>query len=288
MFMHNFEQLPTGIFLPGSAPRIERISHTYNNPSWRYALHLHPDSVELMYIAGGKASITLNQRIFDVGAGDILFIGKGLTHAVASSPKDPSDIWCCLMGGVEFADAATEHPFISVAKSGKFQSFIDAAVQGIYDFSYKEGAAAREICNNLSACLLVLFRQLLTKTDLTFELKSSALAQKVLVYINENYEKKIDLEHLSQVFYSSTSQISREFKKEYDISPINYLIEKRLSEAKWLLINTNETVSSIAERVGYANYYYFAKLFCERIGFMPSEYREKYGYQEMPSGGIEA
>jgi len=280
MFMHNFDKEPTGIFREGVLPQIERISHTYNNPSWYYALHVHTEQVELMYVADGKATITLNQNVFQVEKGNLLLINKGMAHAIESSLEEPSDIWCCLMGNVEFQDSEEDHHFASVAKSGEFQNFINQTMRRLYDFSYQKGAAAQEICNHLSTCLVVLFRQLLLESNLSYEVKNPTFAQKVLVYINENYEKRIDLQHLSEVFYTSASHISREFKREYKISPINYLIDKRLSEAKWQLINTNETVYSIAERVGYDNYYYFSKLFHQRIGFLPTEYREKYKEEE--------
>ena len=64
--------------------------------------------------------------------------------------------------------------------------------------------------------------------------------------------------------------------KIYGISPINYVIDRRLNDAKWLLINTNQSLVSISEKVGYENTSYFSKLFEKRIHYSPLEFREKY------------
>ena len=106
--------------------------------------------------------------------------------------------------------------------------------------------------------------------------KDSSFAQNILIYINENYDKKITLKLLSEHFHISADYISHEFRKIYGISPINYVIDRRLNDAKWLLINTNQSLVSISEKVGYENTSYFSKLFEKRIHYSPLEFREKY------------
>lgn len=60
-----------------------------------------------------------------------------------------------------------------------------------------------------------------------------------MVYLNNNYRKKITLEQLSEKFRASVSYICHEFTKEYRISPINYVIQRRMTEAKFALTNTD-------------------------------------------------
>ena len=102
------------------------------------------------------------------------------------------------------------------------------------------------------------------------------------MYINEHYNENITLKSLATVFFVSETKISHDFKEEYNISPINYLIDKRIGEARWLLLNTNEPIYSIAERVGYTKYYYFNKLFKSRYGMTPAEYREQSKSDRVP------
>lgn len=276
MYRHTFVARGTPILKAEYLPQIEQISHICNNPSWFYTLHLHPHQIELMYVADGQATLTTPQHIFHASESDIFLIDKNVVHSVESNKENPCDIWYFLLSNAEFYQMPQPGSFIAMAKAGDFSAFLDDTLHRIQEFSCRDDRAAFEISNHLAASLLIVFHEVLLDADFRFEVKNSAFAQEVLIYINEHYKEKIDLQQLSGIFYSSASHISNEFKKEYHISPIRYLIDKRLSESRWLLVNTNESVQGIAERVGYTNTYYFTKLFANRIGISPSDYRNAY------------
>ncbi|EKL8337014.1 helix-turn-helix transcriptional regulator, partial [Escherichia coli] len=91
-----------------------------------------------------------------------------------------------------------------------------------------------------------------------------------------NYREKITLEQLSKKFRASVSYICHEFTKEYRISPINYVIQRSMTEAKWLLTNTELSQAEISWRVGYENVDHFGKLFLRHVGCSPSDYRRQF------------
>jgi AraC-like DNA-binding protein len=66
------------------------------------------------------------------------------------------------------------------------------------------------------------------------------------------------------------------FVKWVDEPPIRYLIRKRLEAACDLLRLNQEKTADIAERVGIPNPYYFSRLFRQRMGCTPSDYRARY------------
>ena len=96
----------------------------------------------------------------------------------------------------------------------------------------------------------------------------------VLHWIMDHYSEEITLDRLSREFAMSSSHLSRNFYQSFRISPINYLIDYRLSKAKDLLIFTNKPVYEIAAEVGYQNVYHFSNLFSKRIGPTPQEFRD--------------
>ena len=55
-----------------------------------------------------------------------------------------------------------------------------------------------------------------------------------------------------------------------------YIIFKRIDEAKKLLTSTNIPVSVVSARVGYDNFAYFTKIFKDKTGMTPNEYRKLY------------
>ncbi|HGA9594314.1 TPA: helix-turn-helix transcriptional regulator, partial [Salmonella enterica subsp. enterica serovar Virchow] len=96
------------------------------------------------------------------------------------------------------------------------------------------------------------------------------------VYLNNNYREKITLDQLSKKFRASVSYICHEFAKEYHISPINYVIQRRMTEAKFALTNTESPLAEISWRVGYENVDHFAKLFMRHVGCSPNDYRKQF------------
>ena len=93
-------------------------------------------------------------------------------------------------------------------------------------------------------------------------------------YINEHYAEDIDLDLLARVTYLNKYYLVHAFKNYKGISPINYLIDKRISCAKDLLEQTNYSVSKIAELVGFASQSYFSQAFKKDCGITPNQYRK--------------
>lgn len=95
-------------------------------------------------------------------------------------------------------------------------------------------------------------------------------------YINNHYQENISREDLSRLVYLNPDYLSRLFKKETGLSLSSYLIQKRIQLAKELLVSSKMPVSVVAAKAGYDNFAYFTKIFKERTGMAPNEYRKKY------------
>lgn len=93
-------------------------------------------------------------------------------------------------------------------------------------------------------------------------------------YINKYYFTNITLEELADVCGLSHFHFSRVFKKHYGVSFIQYLINIRIENAKRMLLESNETVEVIAERVGFREVGYFSRTFKRVIGMSPSQFRK--------------
>ena len=69
------------------------------------------------------------------------------------------------------------------------------------------------------------------------------------------------------------SAICPAFKQKYGVTVVDYLTELRIEEAKKLLLETDMTVSEVAEEVGFSDTSYFSKVFLKSAGIPPSSYR---------------
>ncbi|MEK6153954.1 AraC family transcriptional regulator [Flavobacteriaceae bacterium 3-367] len=85
----------------------------------------------------------------------------------------------------------------------------------------------------------------------------------------------LKMEQLAKLCNLSLSSFKREFKKEFNDSPANYIIGKRLEKAKELLRITDLSISEIAYETGFQDPLYFTRLFKNKIGAAPSAYRKE-------------
>lgn len=68
--------------------------------------------------------------------------------------------------------------------------------------------------------------------------------------------------------------LSHSFKKEYGTSPVDYLMKRRITEAKALLTSTDFSLTQIAEQIGFGSLAYFSKCFHKIENISPNEYRK--------------
>ena len=67
----------------------------------------------------------------------------------------------------------------------------------------------------------------------------------------------------------------RTFRREFNISPISYLISRRIQESRFLLCETDHTLSQIAQILGFSSLSYFSQSFRRLEGVSPMEYRKR-------------
>lgn len=99
---------------------------------------------------------------------------------------------------------------------------------------------------------------------------------KVIEYMNQNYEEKITIEKLAQIVKMSESNFIRLFKKETKVTPIEYLIKLRLDKAKKLLRSGTKTITETALQCGFNSASHFSSCFRKQYGNSPTEYRVSY------------
>ncbi len=82
-----------------------------------------------------------------------------------------------------------------------------------------------------------------------------------------------DANEIAQIFGVSVPQANRIFRQRYGVSPGKYVLELKLRRALLYVTQTEESIGSIATKLGYANQNYFSNQFKERFGVSPLEKR---------------
>ena len=229
---------------------------------------------QLIYIASGHAHF-----IFD-GEEHILAAG----HMVLYCPKQPQ----------EYIYYIDEHPevywvhFTGTQVDNLLQKYsllshgqiLCTGTSPSYERYFRQMIQELQLCRpHYENALILQFEELLISISRHTDTQwfDNAFARKeveyAIHYFNENYNKNINIEEYAASRHMSISWFIRNFKRYCKMTPLNYIVGIRISNAKTLLENTTYNITEIASIVGYDNPLYFSRLFCKREGISPREYR---------------
>jgi AraC-type DNA-binding domain-containing proteins len=95
-------------------------------------------------------------------------------------------------------------------------------------------------------------------------------------YIHQNFMKNITLADVAELVHVSGSRFRHSFKEVTFIGFKEYVTYLRITEAKKLLLTTDDNVTDIAVTVGFNNLYQFYQQFEKHVSMTPAEYRKLY------------
>lgn len=98
--------------------------------------------------------------------------------------------------------------------------------------------------------------------------------QKMLAYIHKNYMLPITLANIASAAAIGKSEATRCFQKYMKNSPVSYLVQYRISQAKQLLQNPLKNIVQVCIECGFQSPSYFSKVFRRETGMTPIQYRQ--------------
>jgi len=104
--------------------------------------------------------------------------------------------------------------------------------------------------------------------------KYSPVTNKILDYLNQNYNRKVSLDEASQIVSLSPTHLSRVIKRDTGESYVVLFNNLKINIAVKLLKETNLKVYEVANKVGIENYSYFYQLFKKVTGISPTDYNK--------------
>ena len=104
----------------------------------------------------------------------------------------------------------------------------------------------------------------------------SVLVTKVSNYIQKHLSEPIKVEDIAKELFIGRSRLSTNFKNETGINISDYITQIKIDEAKRLLRYSNQTFLSISLYLGFSSQSHFSKVFKEKTGTTPFEYRQMH------------
>ncbi len=124
------------------------------------------------------------------------------------------------------------------------------------------------------AALLPLISEYIETNNLLAD-ADMTIGQLIKSYVKNNLSKKITLSDLSWKLHYSKVTLTEHFKKEYDITIMEYVMKKRMDKAAKLLLHSELSIREIAEECGFTDNEYFSRCFKNYHGASPFAWRKK-------------
>lgn len=252
----------------------------YSNASeFNLISHQHKE-LELIAMVEGTADFYIDSVHYELNSGDVLVIPPYCIHRAHLYANSYYDCICfdlsllwdeTLRHGLEKGTITVNEQLTSqTPHTADMHNYIRTAIKAC---ELGGPGWEMEAIGNLSIIFGLLKRN-------SFFIKSNVTApehqfeKSVFEYITKHFAEPITSRTVAEELYLNNSYFCRLFKKYFGSCFAEYLMEYRIEKAKFLLKNSNQSVSEIALKTGFNSFSYFGKVFKRIVGTTPSEYRK--------------
>lgn len=248
------------------------------------APHTHAITCEIIQSFEDSGKILINGQVYKMQKNGLYFIDGQLPHFVM--PEDMTKYNHSLLifnineleKLCENLDMSDEFKAIFTKNGGTFCSLSEEdviKVDSIFQQINKayQGNDRLRYAKITSGVISLFDLALKNKTDSAD--KDSKISE-ILSYINENATHKFTMDDLSEAVNISKYHMCRLFKENMGTTIGAFILSKRLSLAKLMLLETKYSITEIANKVSFSSSAAFSALFTKEIGCTPTAFRSKY------------
>ncbi len=232
---------------------------------------------QLLYVAAGKAHFFFNGEEKIVTAG----------HMVLYRPKEPqrytyygidqTEVYWVHFTGNNVKNILRKYGISDdthVIYSGTSLEYTRIFKQMIYELQQCQEDYEELLSILLHQIFISLHRQMIKEHKIRNEYLETEM-ELATQYFNDNYNTAISIEDYASSRGMSISWFIRSFKQYTNVTPMQYIVSLRITNAQILLETTKYNVKEIGYIVGYDNPLYFSRIFKKQKGISPSEYRSQ-------------
>ncbi|QQO10979.1 helix-turn-helix domain-containing protein [Breznakiella homolactica] len=250
---------------------------------WMLSPHIHRDFYQLIYCIDGAATLILDNCSLPIRAPAILFFPPNAKHGFV-------DVGA---GGFKTLDTkfrihsrklvrhCTGLPSIMREYPAEFFDRIYDLLEKIRENGNLQEILYEENCRLLLGQILIELIRLGKEKpaeekplpNLIPDREVSPITQKILSFVELNYEKRIDAFLLESEMHYSYRYLSRIFFREMNMTPVEFIEAYKVYKAKEMLKNTEMEIKYISELLSYSNVHQFSRSFKKNTGIPPARWR---------------
>ncbi len=226
---------------------------------------------EIYYLEKGVCNYLIEDKLFEMLEGDVVFIPKGIIHKTSYEDVHSRLLVNCSEEYLKGADIKKAFVYRNSQYSGEIYSILKNIER---EYLHSDKFSDNLIAGYMQQLLSIVYRN---ENEFENTRAQNKYALKVLDYLKKNYTGEITLTHLAEKFSVSQEHLSRIFKKETGFGFNEYLSLLRLKKAESILkLDTGKSISEIAFECGFNDSNYFCEKFKTVYGMPPKKFQKSY------------
>ena len=228
-------------------------------------------------MVGGMGKLQSEELTLSVSVDDMVIVNPNVEHTEVSFNASPLEYIVMGVEGLEFAAGESGDDRYRLVNCGGGREDTLYYLRAMLAEIENKAIGYDLVCQDLLEVLVV---RLMRRTDFSLApaasgTRTSKECAAVRRYIDSHFKESLSLDVLAEVAHVNKYYLVHTFSKEYGISPINYLISRRIAESKQLLSDTDHSLSQISHMLGFSSPSYFSQSFRKLEGISPMEYRRQ-------------
>lgn len=266
--------------LDRKATQLLYVSTAKYGGDWNSLPHTHA-CTELFYVVGGLGQFRIMDKMLAVKQDDLVIVNPQVEHTEVSLNANPLEYIVLGVEGLEFTASEGGDGRYTLFNFRRGREELLTLFHDILSEIDRKPAGYEIVCQDLLEVLVVkLMRHTGFSLTVAPQRRSSKECAAVKRYIDGHFKESVTLDALAGMAHVNKYYLVHTFSREYGISPINYLISRRVEESRHLLERTDHTLSQIAQMMNFSSPSYFSQSFRKLTGMSPMEYRRRQRAQE--------
>lgn len=269
------KELPTAEFV--TYYYVDEEYHT-NHPM---LIHRHPNFCEITYVCKGSYIYKVGSRAYELKPGNTVICNADVLHGEFLFRNEGVISCTCAINNFQVPGLPpnslidkVQRPVL-VFEPGSAMEKLMLALYELQENREKN----RDICNLLSNTIMrVVYSKLLERQENPDETnqKNDELVRNISKYLDKHYMESINLKELGETFHLSHYYLAHIFKEETGLSPMKYVMQRKIGEAQNMLMNTSLSVQEIGEQLGFSSSCHMSSVFKKYVGIPPMAYRQHF------------
>ncbi|MFF3030931.1 helix-turn-helix domain-containing protein [Streptomyces rubiginosohelvolus] len=247
---------------------IEYVIERGPNPDWRIRDFINQRSAILAYCVSGRAHYSVDDKAYEIRAGDVLFMPKAAPHTASSDPGNPWRFISVAFTLTDLALADVPDPSVVPVTTSNMQGDVARSFHEMFTaWSAKPPGYLLQIRGNVA---LTLGRIISASDGLENAPPYQRRIAAITTLLAENFDTTYSIEELAERANLSTSHFRAIFKRATGMTATQYQQHLKIARATEFLASGEYSVSEAARASGFRYVGYFSYLYKKLTGVNPS------------------